>query len=54
MYIKASGEGEITAGDIEHSSDVEILNPELTLLILIRAQRLLWSSPLTAAGLRSL
>jgi DNA-directed RNA polymerase subunit alpha len=29
MYIKASGEGEITAGDIEHSSDVEILNPEL-------------------------
>lgn len=29
LYIKASGEGEITAGDIEHSSDVEILNPEL-------------------------
>ncbi len=29
MYIKASGEGEITAGDIEHSSEVEILNPEL-------------------------
>lgn len=29
LYIKASGEGEITAGDIEHGSDVEILNPEL-------------------------
>ena len=29
LYIKARGEGEITAGDIEHSSDVEILNPEL-------------------------
>ena len=29
LYIKASGEGEITAGDIEHSSDVEILNPDL-------------------------
>lgn len=29
LYIKASGQGEITAGDIEHGSDVEILNPEL-------------------------
>ncbi len=29
LYIKAHGEGEITAGDIEHSSDVEILNPDL-------------------------
>lgn len=29
LYIKASGEGEITAGNIEHGSDVEILNPEL-------------------------
>ncbi|MGN0522806.1 MAG: DNA-directed RNA polymerase subunit alpha [Eubacterium sp.] len=29
LYIKASGEGEITAGNIEHDSDVEILNPEL-------------------------
>lgn len=29
LYIKANGEGEITAGDIEHDSDVEILNPEL-------------------------
>lgn len=29
LYIKASGQCEITAGDIEHSSDVEILNPEL-------------------------
>ncbi len=29
LYIEASGEGEITAGDIKHDSDVEILNPEL-------------------------
>lgn len=29
FYIKANGEGEITAGDIEHDSSVEILNPEL-------------------------
>ncbi len=29
LYLKASGQGEITAGDIEHGSDVEILNPEL-------------------------
>ena len=28
LYIEASGEGEITAGDIKHD-DVEILNPEL-------------------------
>ena len=29
LYIDASGEGEITAGDIKHDADVEILNPEL-------------------------
>ena len=29
LYIEASGEGEITAGDIKHDADVEILNPEL-------------------------
>lgn len=29
LYIEANGEGEITAGDIVHDSDVEILNPEL-------------------------
>ncbi|MBQ7739773.1 MAG: DNA-directed RNA polymerase subunit alpha [Eubacterium sp.] len=29
LYIEASGEGEITAGDIQHGSDVEILNPDL-------------------------
>ena len=31
LYIKAKGEGEITAGDIEHDGGVEILNPELHL-----------------------
>ena len=29
IYISASGEGEITAGDIKTDSEVEILNPEL-------------------------
>ncbi len=28
VYIEASGEGEVTAGDIKADSDVEILNPE--------------------------
>jgi DNA-directed RNA polymerase subunit alpha len=34
LYIEASGEGEITAGDIKHDADVEILNPELHLAYL--------------------
>ncbi len=29
VYIQASGEGEVTAGDIKADSEVEILNPEL-------------------------
>ena len=29
IYLEASGEGEVTAGDIQLNSDVEILNPEL-------------------------
>ncbi len=34
LYIEASGSGEITAGDIKHDADVEILNPELHLAYL--------------------
>lgn len=34
LYIKVKGEGEITAGDIEHDGGVEILNPELHLAYL--------------------
>lgn len=34
LYIKAKGEGEITAGDIDHDGGVEILNPELHLAYL--------------------
>ncbi len=34
LYINANGEGEITAGDIEHDDSVEILNPELHLAYL--------------------
>jgi DNA-directed RNA polymerase subunit alpha len=29
VYIEASGEGEVTAGDIKADSDVEVLNPDL-------------------------
>ena len=29
LYIDVSGAGEITAGDIKHDADVEILNPDL-------------------------
>jgi DNA-directed RNA polymerase subunit alpha len=29
LYIEASGEREVTAGDIKHDGEVEILNPEL-------------------------
>lgn len=29
VYIEASGAGEVTAGDISHDSEVEILNPDL-------------------------
>ena len=29
VYIEASGEGEVTAGDIKADADVEVLNPEL-------------------------
>ena len=29
LHIEAAGEKEITAGDIEHDSDIDILNPEL-------------------------
>ncbi len=34
IYIEASGEGEVTAGDIKADSEVEILNPELHLATL--------------------
>jgi DNA-directed RNA polymerase subunit alpha len=34
LYIEAKGEGEITAGDIKHDADVEILNPDLHLAYL--------------------
>ncbi|MGN0458058.1 MAG: DNA-directed RNA polymerase subunit alpha [Eubacterium sp.] len=34
LYINAKGEGEITAGDIQHDGGVEILNPELHLAYL--------------------
>ena len=34
VYIDASGEGVVTAGDIKESSDVEILNPELPICTL--------------------
>lgn len=48
LYIEASGEGEITAGDIKHDSDVEILNPELHLAYLDEAASV--TMELTADG----
>ncbi len=41
LYIKAHGEGEITAGDIEHSSMLKSLIRIFTLLISMRVQVLL-------------
>ena len=46
MYIEASGEGEVTAGDIKADSDVEILNPELHIASLDKNAKL--SMELTA------
>lgn len=38
LYIEALGEGEITAADIKHDADVEILILTFTLLILMKVQ----------------
>ena len=43
LHIEASGEGEITAGDIIHDADVEILNPELHIAYLDAGARLRYS-----------
>ncbi|MBO8141983.1 MAG: DNA-directed RNA polymerase subunit alpha [Firmicutes bacterium] len=40
LRIEAEGEGEVTAADIQHSSDVEILNPDLHIATLDRGGRL--------------
>ena len=40
LYIDATGEGEVTAGDIHADSEVEILNPELHLATLMPEARL--------------
>ncbi|MBI5376249.1 MAG: DNA-directed RNA polymerase subunit alpha [Candidatus Schekmanbacteria bacterium] len=34
VYIKAKGEGEVKASDIEHDNDIEIMNPDLHLATL--------------------
>ena len=54
VYIEASGECEVTAGDIKADSDVEILNPELHLATLGRTRLSPWSLRLTTAGATSL
>lgn len=40
LSINASGEGVITAGDIEHDNDVEIINPDLHIATLGKGARL--------------
>ncbi|MDR0326138.1 MAG: DNA-directed RNA polymerase subunit alpha [Oscillospiraceae bacterium] len=40
VYIEASGEGEVTAGDIRTDSEVEILNPDLHIATLAEDGRL--------------
>ena len=40
VYIHAAGEGEVTAGDIEGDSEVEIINPELHIASLDKDARL--------------
>ena len=40
VYIEASGEGEVTAGDIKGDSEVEIFNPELHIATLDKDARL--------------
>lgn len=40
LSINASGEGVVTAGDIEHDNDVEIINPDLHIATLEKGARL--------------
>lgn len=40
LRLEAEGEGPVTAADIEHSADVEILNPELHIATLDKGARL--------------
>lgn len=40
VYINAQGEGEVTAGDIEADSEVEILNPEMHIATLGKSAKL--------------
>jgi len=40
LYLRAEGEGEVTAGDIETPADVEIMNPELHIATLDEGGRL--------------
>ena len=50
VYIEASGEGVVTAGDIKADGEVEILNPEqpIARILSLRSARFLWtpSTPL--------
>lgn len=40
LYINAEGEGEVTAGDIEADSEVEILNPDMHIATLAKSAKL--------------
>ena len=43
VYIEASGEGEVTAGDIKTDAEVEILIPSITSPRWVRTARFPWS-----------
>ena len=40
MHLTASTEGPVTAGDIEHDADIEIVNPELVLCNLVKGGKI--------------
>ena len=47
VYIEASGECEVTAGDIKADGEVEVLNPELHIATLVPTPASTWSSTLS-------
>ncbi len=50
MTLRAQGPGEVTAGEIQAGSDIEILNPEQVLCTLDDgAGKSAWNSPLKTA-----
>jgi hypothetical protein len=49
MIVRKQGPGVVTAGDIETTGDIEILNPTHVICTWMRALKSAWSSPSTPA-----